>query len=124
MRTAQILIVDDEPQICRNIKEICEYEGYEADFVTTAKEAFQRVAQNEYKLLLVDIRMEKSGVEVIKLFRAKANRPKIVVISAIPRDELDPMFEKEKIVTTVDGYLDKPGCCNPEELRPFLTQFV
>ncbi len=34
------------------------------------------------------------------------------------------MFDKEKIVTMVDGYLDKPGCCNPEELRPFLKQFA
>ncbi len=118
MSKEKILVIDDEPEICFNIKAMFEYENYEADYATTAKEAFQKMEETEYSLILVDIKLEGrvSGIEIIKSFREKEKRPKIIVVTAIPSDALNPTFESEGIVSLIDGFIDKPTCANPEKL--------
>ncbi len=118
MTKDKILVIDDESEICLNIKAMFEYEDYEADYVTTAKEAFQKMEETEYSLILVDIKLQGrvSGIEIIKSFREKEKRPKIIVITAVPPDALNPTFEKEGIVNLIDGFIDKPSCGNPEKL--------
>jgi len=118
MSKEKILVIDDEPEICLNLKAMFEYEDYEADYATTAREAFQKIAQGSYGLVLVDIRLEGavSGIEIIKSFKDKEKRPKIMVITAIPSEALKPTFESEGVVDLIDGFIDKPGCANPEKL--------
>ena len=95
-----------------------ELEGYTADYATTAKEAFQKINEHQYDLLFVDIKLEGkvSGIDIIKSFKEMSKRPAIVVISAIPLDSLDPVFLKEGIKYLIDGFGDKPGCCDPQKL--------
>ncbi len=118
MSKPDILVIDDEPEICLNIKAMFEYVDYEADYATTAKEAFQKMAERAYDLILVDIKLEGrvSGIEIIKSFREKARRPKIIVITAIPPEALNPTFEREGITSLIDGFIDKPSCGDPEKL--------
>ena len=118
MNKDRILVIDDEAEICLNIKAIFEYEDYEADCATTAKEALQKINEKEYGLILVDIKLEGrvSGIEIIRGFREKEKRPKIIVISATPSDALNPIFEREEVADLIDGFIDKPGCGNPEKL--------
>ncbi len=114
----KILVIDDEPEICLNIKAMFEYEDYEADYATTAKEAFRKLNEREYSLILVDIKLEGrvSGIDIIKTYREREKRPKIIVISAVPLTALDPAFEKEGIANLIDGFIDKPSCGDPEKL--------
>lgn len=118
MNKPDILIIDDEKEICLNMKDMLEYEDYRADFALTAKEAFQKLEQDSFRLLLVDIKLEGrvSGIEIIKSFREKATRPKIIVLTAIPSEALNPTFEREGITTLIDGFIDKPSCGDPEKL--------
>jgi len=118
MSEAKILIIDDEIEICHNLKEMFAFEDYMAEYATTAKEALQKISENRFNLLLVDIKLEGpvSGIDIIKSFREQEKRPKIIVISAIPRVGLDPVFTEEAVMTLIDGYLDKPSCCNPDLL--------
>jgi len=117
MRRPSILIIDDEVEICLNLKDVLGFEGYDADYAITAKETFQKIEQKVYDLLLVDIKLEGriSGIDIIKSFRDKRERPKIIVISAIPLDGLEPSFQLGGITTLIDGYLDKPTCSDPEK---------
>lgn len=123
---ARVFIVDDEIEICLNMKDMFGFEDYNADYATTAKEAFQKMDSNCYDLLLCDIKLEGrvSGIDIIKNFREKERRPKIIVISAIPRDALDPTFQKEGVMDLVDGYLDKPSCSNPENLMRMVRRVL
>ena len=95
-----------------------EYEDYEADYATTAKEAFRKMDEREYSLILVDIKLEGrvSGIEIIKSFREKERRPKIIVITAVPLEALNPTIESEGLIDLIDGFIDKPSCGNPEKL--------
>ncbi len=118
MEKAKILIIDDEIEICLNMKDMFAFEGWEADYATTAKEAFQKINENGHDLILADIKLEGrvSGIDIIKSFIDKEKKPKIIVISAIPRDALNPTFVKEGIVNLINGYLDKPNCSDPDKL--------
>ncbi len=123
---ARVFIVDDEIEICLNMKDMFGFEGYNADYATTAKEAFQKIDSNCYDLLLCDIKLEgrASGIDIIKNFRENEKRPKIIVISAIPRDALNPSFQKEGIMHLIDGYLDKPSCSSPEKLMRMVARVM
>lgn len=118
MDKARILIIDDEREICLYMQAMFKYEDFEADYATTAKEAFQKMGETDYDLILVDIKLEGriSGIQIIKSFRDKETKPKIMVITAIPPDALNPTFEKEGITSLIDGFIDKPSCGNPEKL--------
>jgi DNA-binding NtrC family response regulator len=118
MNKVRVLIIDDEIEICLNMKDMFSFEGWEADYATTAKEAFQKINENGHDLILADIKLEGrvSGIDIIKSFLDKDKKPKIIVISAIPRDALNPTFVKEGIVNLISGYLDKPNCSNPDKL--------
>jgi DNA-binding response OmpR family regulator len=118
MEKAKILIVDDEVEICLNISDTFGHENYSADYATTAKDAFEKIGQCEYGLVLVDIKLEGrySGIDIIKACLEKEKQPKIIVVSAIPWNALDPVFEKEGIAQSVHGYIDKPSCSDPEKL--------
>lgn len=118
MTRFKMLIIDDEIEICLNMKEMLSFEGWEADYATTAKEAADKFNHIRYDLIFSDIKLEGrvSGIDIIKNFIGKGDRPKIVVISAIPKDALDASFRKEGISSLIDGFLDKPSCSNPEKL--------
>lgn len=118
MPKSKTLIIDDEIEICVNMKDMFAFEGLEADYATTAIDAFRKIQENEYDLILADIKLEGrvSGVDIIKSFIDKGRKPKIIVISAIPRDALEPTFAKEGIRNLISGFLDKPNCSNPDKL--------
>lgn len=122
----KILIIDDEVEICLNIKEMFQFEGYDADYAITAKEGMQKLESNPYQLLLVDIKLggPVTGIEIIKTLREKPQKPKIIVISAIPRDALDAIFIKEGISELIVGFLNKPSCCNPDKLLGLAKKFL
>ena len=126
MNGTKVLIIDDEIEICLNMKDMFGYEGCQADYATTAKEALQKIGQDGYGLILVDIKLEGrvSGIDIIKSFKEKEKRPKIVVISAIPQSALDPMFQAEGITHLMDGYHDKPNCSDPEKLIGLAKQVL
>lgn len=126
MAAAKILIVDDEKEICLYIKDIFGFEGFDADYVTTAKDAFQKIERDGYGLILIDIKLEGpvSGIEIIKSFRKSTKRPKIIVISAIPQAALQTVLQKEDVLDLIGAYLDKPGCCNPEKLTQIVRELL
>lgn len=126
MSKANILIIDDEFEICICMQDMLGYEDLSADYATTAKEAFRKIEQNGFDLLLVDIKLEGriSGIDIIKIFRNKEKRPKIIVISAIPRDALNASFQQAGVMNLIDGYLDKPSCSDPDKLMQLVKRAV
>lgn len=63
---SQILIVDDEKSIRSTLKEILEYEGYKVDEAADGAEGLEKIKNNDYKVVLCDIKMPKmDGMEVL-----------------------------------------------------------
>ena len=79
----KILIIDDEKEICESMKMILEYEGYEANFSTSAIQGLKTLEVNPPGCLLLDIQMpEMNGFEVLKRVKESSPSISVIIISA------------------------------------------
>ena len=80
---AQILVIDDDPQICILIQEVLELAGYTVVTTQNAAEGLDRFRKDPPQLVITDILMPgREGLETIRDLRQKAPSTKIIAISA------------------------------------------
>ncbi len=79
---AKILIVDDEQNIRRTLKEILEFEQYEVDEASDGLECLARLKQQKYDVVILDIKMPKmDGMEALERIQILAPDTPVVMIS-------------------------------------------
>lgn len=65
-----ILVVDDEEDILVTLKDILEEEGYTVDIESNPRDALEKIKQNEYDLVISDLKMPSmSGEELLEEVR-------------------------------------------------------
>ncbi|MFC1813997.1 response regulator [Thermodesulfobacteriota bacterium] len=80
---AKILVVDDEKQICQNVKKILSKNNYEVALAASAQEALDKMAEESFSLLLSDIVMpEIDGLELLKRVRNQWPQTKAIMMTA------------------------------------------
>lgn len=104
MNKAEILVVDDEPQIQKLLKITLESNDYKVWQAETGKEGIVMAANHPPELILLDIGLpDKNGHEVLKELRTWYN--KSIIILSVQNSEQD-------IVSALDNgatdYLTKP----------------
>lgn len=68
----QILIVDDEPELCKVLKKVLEKEGYRVLTATKGQKALSLLKKEKIHLLLLDLKMpDIGGLELLKRIRGK-----------------------------------------------------
>ncbi len=78
-RTARILVVDDDPVITGLLQATLEQDGHAIVALTSAREAVERVARDDFDLVLTDLAMpDLSGLELCQ--RVLGARPETPVI--------------------------------------------
>ncbi|MFC1868549.1 response regulator [Thermodesulfobacteriota bacterium] len=115
----RILIVDDDEMVLMALNELLKPEGYEIDPVGSAKEALNRIDENDYDLLMLDIIMpEMNGLELCKMIRGRENyREKpIVFLTAKSREEDKAMG----LEAGANLFLSKP--ISPEKLLAIVSE--
>ncbi|KMO86679.1 PhoB family transcriptional regulator [Megasphaera cerevisiae DSM 20462] len=100
----QILIVEDEKQIARFIQMELEHEGYECSVESNGAAALDRIGQDHFDLILLDVMLpDLDGLTICQRTRELSNVP-IMMLSA--KDDI------ETKVTSLDlganDYLTKP----------------
>lgn len=86
----RILVVDDDEMVLMALNELLKTEGYMIQTVSSANEALQKLDENGYDLLMLDVIMpEMDGFELCKRIRTKENYKEtpIVFLTAKSRDE-------------------------------------
>ncbi len=105
-----VLIVDDEDRIRDIIKEYLDFEGYTYDEASNGVEAIDKIKNNEYNVVVLDIMMPKvDGFTVVREVRKFSDVP-VIMLSA-RGEEYDKLFGFEM---GVDDYITKPF--SPKEL--------
>lgn len=104
MNKAEILIIDDEPQIRKLLQINLESNNYKVVQASTGKEGLIFSASHPPDLILLDIGLpDKSGHEILKELREWYNKP--IIILSVQDNETD-------IVSALDNgaidYLTKP----------------
>ena len=80
MKTFQILVVDDEEDLCEILKFNLENEDYVVDTANSAEEAL-RMDLSKYDLLLLDVMMgEISGFMLARMFKQDPMTAQIPII--------------------------------------------
>ncbi|MBN2669893.1 MAG: sigma-54-dependent Fis family transcriptional regulator [Bacteroidales bacterium] len=118
---AKILIVDDERSIRNALKDILEYEQYEINLAEDAESALKLIEQNEYDLILSDIKMPKmDGLELMDEVKKQNPTQTFILItghgdvdtavSAIKQgayDFIQKPLDLNRLLVTVKNALDK-----------------
>ncbi len=99
-----ILIVDDDPRICRLLQRYLEQEGYRIYTASNGKEMRLRLAEVEVNLVLLDIRLpDEDGFTLMKELRTRANLAIIMVTG-----KADPLDKVVGLELGADDYVTKP----------------
>jgi len=102
---AKILIVDDEESIRDFLQELLEGKGYECKTAADVAEARSLIEENEYELIICDVRMPgESGLDFAKFITKACPEIALVMISGID----DPEIAQYALEIGAYGYIVKP----------------
>ncbi|NLI21950.1 MAG: response regulator [Clostridiales bacterium] len=104
----RVFLVDDEPLICKGLRETVEWDSLSLEISGEAHnglEAMEMIAATHPHILITDIRMPgMDGISLIRAIREQDLNIRIIILSGFS----DYQFLKEAIRLGVDGYLLKP----------------
>ena len=110
----RILVVDDEPQIRRQLKIGLEGYGYEVITASNGEEAITQTAQQNPQMIVLDISLgsEPDGIEVCRRLREWSKTP-IIVLSV----HSDDRMKVDALHKGADDYMTKPFTMTELEAR-------
>ncbi len=101
----KILIVEDEPSMRLGLKDNLEFEGYEVDFAEDGTIGLEKIKENKYNLILLDVMLPNlSGFDVCKTARKEGIKTPIILLTA-KGEEIDKVLGLE---LGADDYVTKP----------------
>jgi two-component system, OmpR family, response regulator RegX3 len=102
--SSRILVVDDEPSVRESVGYALEQEGFEVTLAADGEEAEERLGDDNFDLLVIDIMMPgKSGLDVCREVRAKSPVP--IILLTAKDAEVDKVVGLE---VGADDYVTKP----------------
>ena len=106
MKTFQILVVDDEEDLCEILKFNLENEDYVVDTANSAEEAL-RMDLSKYDLLLLDVMMgEISGFKMARMLKQDPKTAQIPIIFITAKDTENDTVTGFNL--GADDYISKP----------------
>ncbi len=138
MKTAKLLIVDDEASIRQIIKDIFEDEGNQVLEARNVAEAIHILDQTNLDLMILDIQMSgMDGLEFLEFLATRRKNFEIIMISghgtienAVKAikigafDFLSKPLSLEKLKSTVAGALQKKEISSTQSQDPGITNFL
>lgn len=101
----KILIVEDELNMIKGLKDNLEFEGYEVDTAMEGRSGLQKILQSGYDLILLDIMLpEVSGFDICRTVRREGVNTPIILLTA-KGEEIDKVLGLE---LGADDYITKP----------------
>ncbi len=112
--SAQIMMIDDDPDFVSGIKSILEKASYKVDVAYNPRDGFQCLQNRKYDLLLLDIMMGR-GAEGVALARKIRKDPKLkempVLIITGLREQIAFLFPGQSVhphFVETDELVEKP----------------
>ncbi len=112
MEPVKILVVDDESQICQNVKKILSKKNFKVTSALNAQEALEKLARESFALLISDIVMPgQNGLSLLKMVKEQWPLTKAVIMTAYASTDT----AMKAIRLGALDYIQKPF--TPDELR-------
>jgi len=117
----RILVVEDEKAIQSLERDKLERAGYEVDTADDGRQAWEKIQNNEYELILIDIFLPKmDGFQLLNKIKSQRIPVKKVVLSSKSQDRyinkaynlgaddyLTKPFDSKVVLTTIDNLLEQ-----------------
>ena len=101
----RILIIDDEAAIRESLETLLSLEGYAVEMALDGEEGLDRIEQNSYDLVLLDLALPgKNGLEVLQILRE--SQPALPVIMITAYGKVDNVVDA--IRTGAQNFVQKP----------------
>jgi DNA-binding NtrC family response regulator len=101
----RILVVDDEMIVCESCKRILEEDGYEVETALSGMEAFEKMKENPFDIVITDLKMPGiDGMEVLRTFRKEY--PDVIIIMITGFSTVETAVEAMKLGAF--DYIPKP----------------
>lgn len=105
----KLLIVDDEQSIRQTLRDILEYENFDVEEAADGKEGLQKILNNNYDVVILDIKMPKmDGMEVMEEVTKAGVEVPIIMLSG--HGNIDTAVEAVK--KGAYDYISKPPDLN------------
>ena len=99
-----VLIIDDDRELCLLIKRSVLLEDIEADFCNTGKAGLQKLKEKQYQLVILDVMMPgMDGFETLEKIRKESSLPILMFTS-----KNDSASKVRGLRAGADDYLTKP----------------
>jgi DNA-binding response OmpR family regulator len=113
-----ILLVDDDDELCALLRRYLERELFKVTAVHTADEGLTEALSGRYQAVVLDIMLPGgSGLDILAGIRKRSELP--VIMLTAKGDEMDRI---EGLEIGADDYIPKP--CNPRELSARLRSIL
>lgn len=101
----RLLVIEDEQKIREYLQDNLRLEFYEVDAVESGEEGLELLKLHDYTAVILDnVLLEKSGLEVCKEARASGITTPIIILSVLGR----PLQKTTLLNAGADDYLAKP----------------
>jgi len=114
-----VLLVDDEPIVGKRLKPALEKSGYQIETYEDGAQALERIAQQDFDIVVTDIRMEPvDGLKVLEAALKKNPRTKVIIITGYATVEI----AREALSKGAFDVIAKPF--RPNDLREAIAKAV
>ncbi|MDP6355445.1 MAG: response regulator [Planctomycetota bacterium] len=111
MKSKKVFIVDDDPEVTRNLKSLFDQDGHQSRIASSAFEAEDLIRMETPDLLVLDVRMPFwSGIDFCRKIRNDGEACPILFLSA----ENSAEVRQKAMDAEADGFISKPF--DPDQL--------
>ena len=102
---ARVLIVDDDPDVCRLIAHLLKSGGYECSEATSGESAIKKLVANSFQLVISDIMMVgMSGIDLLRIINSRFPDVAVIMVTALD----DRKIVTQALELGAYGYVIKP----------------
>ncbi|MGA1825332.1 MAG: response regulator [bacterium] len=115
-RIKKILLIDDDQEMCEELSEILEDEGYHVCVAFNGLDCIRLIEKQEWDILLLDLKLPGlTGIEILKIIKERRMELKVLVLTGRPlsknfliNGKSDKKDGQEDILKLADGVINKP----------------
>lgn len=108
----RILVLDDEPVVCKRLKKALEKLGYEVETFIDSQKAMERIQNKEFNIVITDLKMDGiDGMEFLEEVKKRSQKTEVIVITGFATMDT----AKESYKKGVFDFIAKPF--KPSEIQ-------
>jgi len=113
----KVLVIDDEPIVCKRLKVTLEKMGFEVETFTDSVAALERLKKTDFDIIVTDLKMEKvDGIQILEAAKQKNPQTEIIIITGFATSEA----AKDALKKGAFDFIAKPF--RLEDLRNIIVQ--